>query len=236
MVSNMQHYTPTLQPQHPQQWYGHDDVRGLASAVQEKVENVSQKSYFLKQTQPDRPCCFDLCELGLGPVLGSGAFSQVHAIARFQLRHGIVQSSKGGHSRSSYHRKLRLAEHTRFSGHGRAPYAVKHLRPDLVGEDLESAAIDLCIEVKFLTRLNHPNIVKVRGLANGGTSAFATRRDGFFIIMDRLEPLDHRIHRWRDRHYRFPDFRPASLSRKMDYASQVADAVDYLHDSRIIFR
>jgi serine/threonine protein kinase len=115
---------------------------------------------------------------------------------------------------------------------------MKHLRGDLVGnkEDFESAAIDLCIEVKFLTRLNHPNIVKVRGLANGGTNAFAVRHDGFFIIMDRMEPLDHRIHRWKDRLYRCPDREQVSLSRKIDYASQIADAISYLHDHRIIFR
>jgi serine/threonine protein kinase len=222
-------------PQHPPQWCGYEVVRGLASSVQEKVDNISHNSSFLK-TQPDFPPCFDLCELGLGPILGSGAFSQVQAVTHFQLRHEIPQSRGHLSGSSSYHRKLRLAEHTRISGHGRAPYAIKHLRPDLVGEDLESAAVDLCIEVKFLTRLNHPNIVKVRGLANEGTNAFDSRRDGFFIIMDRLEPLDHRIHRWRDRAYRFPDCRPVSLTRKMDYASQVADAMDYLHDRRIIFR
>jgi serine/threonine protein kinase len=229
MMSNMlqyHHHYCQEEFRHPQHWYCHE-------AIQTKVDSISRGSAFLSTTpQTDIPC-FDRCEVEVGPhVLGQGAFSQVHSVARLHLKPGGQTSVK-----SSVHcRKQSLAE--QIAGQGRSHYAMKHLREDLVGnkEDFESAAIDLCIEVKFLTRLNHPNIVKVRGLANGWTGAFADRHDGFFIIMDRMEPLDHRIQRWRDRLYRCPERGQVSLARKIDYASQIADAISYLHDRRIIFR
>ena len=233
MANMMGYYSPTkeelVHAQQQQLWYRNDDLRAMASTVQKKVETISQGSGFLSSAPQTEIPCFDRCDIEVAPhILGQGAFSQVYSITSLHLN--------GDNNGSTFHRKRSLAEHA--SGHGRAPYALKQLRGDLVGnkDDLESAAIDLCIEVKFLTRLNHPNIIKVRGLANGWTSAFSNRHDGFFIIMDRLEPLDVRVSRWRDRLYRFPDARQPSLSRKIHYASQVADAISYLHDRRIIFR
>jgi len=214
-------------------WYRHGALAGMSSAVHEKVSNIVQNSSFLKTVPQVEIPSFDRHEIEVLPhLLGHGAFSQVHAVTRLHVRRDDRAPQ--------YHRKKLLAEQvaapTTAAG-GRAPYVLKHLKGDLVRnrEDLENAAIDLCVEVLFLTRLDHPNIIKVRGLANGWTSAFRDRHDGFFILMDRLEPLDHRIHRWRDRLHH-PAARQVSLSRKISYASQIADAVSYLHDRRIIFR
>ncbi|CAB9497725.1 Inhibitor of nuclear factor kappa-B kinase subunit beta [Seminavis robusta] len=228
MPNNAVHYPHVHYQQeelkHPQQSYNY-------RAIHEKVENVARSSAFLSRSpQVDNIPCFDRCEIEVGHhLLGQGAFSQVFPVTRVAL------NPDNNHSSQSAARRC-LAE--QIAGQGRSQYALKHLRGDLVGvkDDFESAAIDLCIEVKFLTRLNHPNIIKCRGLARGWTSAFGERHDGFFIIMDRVEPLDHRIHRWRDRLYRYPECRQVSISRRINYASQVADAISYLHDQRIIFR
>ena len=53
---------------------------------------------------------------------------------------------------------------------GSARYALKRLRPDLPS-DVEYArgALDLAIEIKFLSVLKHPNIVKMRGYSENKT-------------------------------------------------------------------
>lgn len=238
MASMMASYSPTNEElaheQEQQLWHNtvNDDLRAMSSSVHEKVESISQSSGFLSSTSQTGIPCFDRCDVDVDPrMLGQGAFSSVYAVTHLHLNGDNVKGT-------AFHRKRYLAEHASGHGYGRSPFALKQLRGDLMGdkENFENAAIDLCLEVKFLTRLNHPNIIKVRGLANGWTSAFSNRHDGFFIIMDRLEPLDVRIDRWRDRLYRFPGTKQPSLTRKMHYASQVADAISYLHDRRIIFR
>ena len=229
MMTNTMHYHPHYcqeEFRRPQHWCCHESIRA-------NVDTISRSSSILSTApQMDIPC-FDRCEIEVGPqVLGQGAFSQVHSVVRLHLK----SDNQTGVTSVARCRSHIFAEEVACQK--RSLYVLKHLRGDLVGnkDDFESAAIDLCIEVKFLTRLNHPNIVKVRGLAGGWTSAFAYRHDGFFIVMDRLEPLDHRIHRWRDRLYRYPERGQVSIARKIDYAYQVADAISYLHDRRIIFR
>lgn len=57
---------------------------------------------------------------------------------------------------------------------------------------------DLALETEFLASLNHPHIMKLRGLAFSGTSGFETGPTGYFLIIDRLfETLVDRIQRWR---------------------------------------
>ena len=76
---------------------------------------------------------------------------------------------------------------------GAARYAVKRLRSDLNDMHRARGAIDLAIEAKFLSRLSHPNIVKMRGFASG-----PFLRPDFFIVLDRLyEILSQRVKVWK---------------------------------------
>lgn len=62
---------------------------------------------------------------------------------------------------------------------------------------LYSLNSDLAQEAEFLASLNHPHIIKLRGMAFNGTSGFETGPTGYFLIMDRLfETLADRIQRW----------------------------------------
>jgi serine/threonine protein kinase len=76
---------------------------------------------------------------------------------------------------------------------GAARYAVKRLRSDLNDMHRARGTIDLAIEAKFLARLSHPNIIKMRGYASG-----PSLQPDFFIVLDRLyEILNHRLLRWK---------------------------------------
>jgi serine/threonine protein kinase len=85
-------------------------------------------------------------------------------------------------------KEARLIMKQRVTRFGLNRYAIKRLRPDLKSElDYARGSIDLAIEIKFMSVLVHPNIVKMRGISNtiqtaeGGRVSLDT-----FIIMDRL--------------------------------------------------
>lgn len=131
-----------------------------------------------------------------------------------------------------------------FDDSGEARYAVKMVRKELLTKAnkgsnhsaaFHNAAADLVVEAQYLAALDHPNILKLRGLAQGGCASFADGHDGFFFIVDRLqETLGDRITRWKQQQQQKPQ--EDLLALKANYALQIADALAYLHDRRILFR
>lgn len=117
-------------------------------------------------------------------------------------------------------------------------YAIKCLKPELLQKPRPKtfleAATDLVIEAKFLSRLNHTNILKVRGIAKDGEAVFANgQHDSFFIIFDRLEETLHqRIKRWRQGKLPHEN----TIENKCHIALQIASALNYLHERNLIFR
>jgi serine/threonine protein kinase len=99
-------------------------------------------------------------------------------------------------ARSFMESNVRRKQVTRLHGQeveGAARYALKRLRSDLTDVLRARGAIDLAMEAKFLARLSHPNIVKMRGYASG-----SSLRPDFFIVLDRLyEILNRRIKDWK---------------------------------------
>ena len=57
---------------------------------------------------------------------------------------------------------------------------------------------DIALEAEFLASLNHPHIIKLRGMTHSKAAGFANGAQGFFLIIDRLEEtLDHCIQTWK---------------------------------------
>jgi len=102
-------------------------------------------------------------------------------------------------------------------------------------QQFQLAAADLVVEALYLSRLQHKHIVAVRGLSAGGTTAFGNGRyDSYFLILDKLaETLDQRIRNWRQT---MGSPQEAQLMTKTYYAFQMAQALEYLHRRRIVFR
>ena len=102
-------------------------------------------------------------------------------------------------------------------------------------QQFQLAAADLIVEAMYLSRLRHPHVIGIRGMAAGGASAFANGRyDSFFLILDKLsETLHRRIRHWRKT---MGNPRESMLAIKTYYAYQMALALEYLHKQRIIFR
>lgn len=110
---------------------------------------------------------------------------------------------------------------------GESGYALKHLTKTLLRNpnDFHLAAAALLLEAKYLSKLDHPNIIKVTGLAMGGSCDgddgqqgpvenfdYSRRRnsgpdeqglesgqhDSYFLMTERLaDTLDRRIRQWK---------------------------------------
>jgi serine/threonine protein kinase len=98
-------------------------------------------------------------------------------------------------------------------------------------------------EAKFLASLEHPNIIKLRGMAAAGTSGFASMEErGYFLLLDRLQcTLEDKIDLWRDYDKslsvdRVGKKRRYFLAERLHVAFDVCAALDYLHANQIIYR
>ena len=205
-------------------------------------------------------------------VLGRGTFSRVTAVT-------IKEPKRNEHDR---HRNPRpdIAHSHHLPGHRPRYYACKSIKEEILVSNvalmgkrnrdqseiyLQSvefcvlAASQLAYEAHILSCLDHPNIVKMRGLDADGILGFEKRdHRGFFLLIDVLsETLDQKINRWRrekslsTRNQRLPRNRqqyydPSSSNQevillrrhkeKIDICRQLASALEYLHDRRVVYR
>jgi serine/threonine protein kinase len=244
-------------------WMRSSVVRRAAAVVDAEVAALCEKSPFLNSLPNNTSCVdnddsnnnndiafFHRLEIQLGKALGRGGFAEVYTVAAFDIADGDEDEDDAGE-------QLRQAcKASARSSTGRPNYAIKFLRKKLLSntQEFQNAAIDLAVETKYLAALSHPNIIKVRGLARGGTAAFRTgKHDDFFLIMDHLqETLEHRLQRWQNRHSaaREDDLSLSDSAntvtwskppqhyyrRALHYAHQIADALAYLHDKAIVYR
>lgn len=141
-------------------------------------------------------------ELVLGPKLGSGEFSHVYEVSSFSiLTNNIAQESSDDLNKEEVEQRLHMKKIAKYRSTDKARYALKHIKHNYLHEngldDYIQTAGDLALEAEFLAHLNHPNIIKLRGLTHSGTSGFGNGPCGFYLVIDRLfETLDKRIERW----------------------------------------
>ena len=77
-------------------------------------------------------------------------------------------------------------------------YALKHLHPQVTKKqkNFTASAIDLVLEAKLLSCLEHPNIVKLFGVTEGSINKVFSD-NGYFLLLDRLhQTLEDKIREW----------------------------------------
>lgn len=190
-------------------------------------------------------------EIVVGKLLGSGGFNHVYALDAISLvKHPLSSdlARKVCSETQQIHRKF-VSQHTIRESSGDKRYAIKFLSPATL-EDPErfcTGAADLVVEAKFLASLEHPNIIKLRGMAAAGTSGFASCKSmGYFLVLDGLlSTLDDRLKEWRNQakvfessfHRKIFDRggnKYNFLADRLHVAFDVASALQYLHENRII--
>lgn len=220
--------------QNRQQWWQKSVIRRSTSLIEPDIDKIVAKSPFLqKNAKLDKfkkgIALFKRHEIVIGSLLGKGGFSHVYEIKGFILDPEVngkcsdeEQALREAYVASACNQKT-----------GRYNYCIKHLQERLMQQpkDFKCAATDLAIEAAFMSALDHPNILKIRGLPIDDLKAWDDgRHDGFFIISDRLDDtLDQKILGWRDGDV-------PSMRTRCSYALELANALRYLHGQRIIFR
>jgi serine/threonine protein kinase len=139
---------------------------------------------------------FKKSEVKLGRLLGSGKFSHVYEIKSFDISSSTAASpsNKEEHELRQFMKSRELYR----------DYAVKHLRPELVDKydsnEYSKYASDIVIKAKFLSMLQHPNIIRLHGISDEGSAGSAKGPSAYFLIIDKLnETLDDRIETWKKR-------------------------------------
>jgi hypothetical protein len=119
---------------------------------------------------------FAEAEIESGPLLGKGGFSGVHEVVKFQLEGLEMKDMKEGENDEQA--IARVTSDPGLEGHeahykvgtarefmakhciriGSSRYAIKRLKSDLGEMERARGALDLAIEIKFLSAIWHPNI------------------------------------------------------------------------------
>jgi serine/threonine protein kinase len=211
-------------------WWQRSMVKSSASVVQADLEAVTAQSPFLQKPLRDQYLLgfFDRSEIQTGRLLGRGGFADVYEIVAFDLNEDL--SSQLSPEYQTIREKYAAEAVDPLTGQG--IYVIKQLREYLLRDknEFSNATSDLALEAAYLSQIDHPHIVALRGLPATGLDALAEgRHDGYFLILDRLhETLDDRISQWQ--------LQDEKTQTKMEYARQLASALEYLHERRIIFR
>lgn len=127
-----------------------------------------------------------------------------------------------------------------FLRQGQARYAVKKLSRGLFKQSEEhftAGVLDLAMEVKFLSILQHPHIIKMRAISSTHPCS-----DQFFIVLDRLyETLTERIGIWKTATKKLKGLRDVmghkkeeEFAKRMMVAHDICSALGFLHSNRLV--
>ena len=169
----------------------------------------------------------------------------------------VASMESGGFDQQNMnHARGLLTQHHRRTESGTCRYAIKFLK-ECVRDSPKRYAVgtaDLVLEGMFLASLSHPNIVRVRGLPEGGVKCLYHERGnvrGYFLVLDRLfDTLSARVYgEWagshqmtvRKRYGYFKDKgekreRNMDLAVRLKVAFDVSAALKYLHSKMILYR
>jgi serine/threonine protein kinase len=222
-------------------WWHNSLARQIATFVKDDFETICKQSSFLSQPPFREPALLARHEIITGLQIGKGGFAHVYDVAAIELD-PCVDARLSSTQREA--RKRLASNAATASGHAR--FALKHLQPALFGTERKQAKVfaraasDLVVEGAFLSRMDHPHIVKLQALPVDGVveSLLQGKHDAYFLLLDRVDgTLDYTLQRWKRQYYQ-PLCSSSSniLDIKLEYALQLARALEYLHSHRIMFR
>ena len=138
--------------------------------------------------------------------------------------------------------------------HNRQKRALKALSLSRIknSDEFVIAAIDLAMEAKILSELNHENIIQLKGISSSRFSRSYTEitDEGFFLVFDLLnDVLNERLTRWRkserqlsalENKWTFTGIQKVNTKRMHERMTNVAlgivKGMMYLHEREIVMR
>lgn len=221
-----------------------DDIqKELLAKVRVQVEELSKSDVFDEEAEA-RISRFESSELTFGRKLGQGGYCVVNEVSGISLSSVEADAAEESvkEEKKVYHTRKFMSQNCIRNGDAR--YAVKLLSPkSLSDKDLfEHGVKDLAMEVKFLAVVQHPNIIRMRGVRLGDSCD-----PKFFLMLDRLyDTLEVKLMKWKeeDRKYtsvvgKMKGGKEKSLnllSDRVQFAWDIANAMEYIHSLNIIYR
>jgi len=224
---------------------------------------------------------FSRDEVFLGDLLGRGGFSDVFEVTKVKLKSedppesldrsiscaarsflGVIEKESDENSDAlddsnldtfQYAARRFVAKYCIRQKTNTPRYAIKYLRSSTMDKEssFQDGAADLITEAMFLSSLEHPNIIKIRGVCDQGPSGFATGVEGgYFIMLDRIQStLGQRMKIWyknekkiRSKHLKQcwskksnKRLERRNFVERLLCAVDICAALTYLHSHRIIF-
>jgi len=225
-------------------------LRCQAAALLKSKEE--EASIFSKEAEDAIPK-FEPRELREGIFLGSGGFCTVTEVQSVEVKDENDGSEKHcssplpsrqqmSRNNSFMHVQDREFISNNFLRQGQARYAVKKLSRGLFKQPEEhftAGVLDLAMEVKFLSILQHPHIIKMRAISSTHPCS-----DQFFIVLDRLyETLTERIGIWKTATKKLKGLRDVmghrkeeEFAKRMMVAHDICAALGFLHSNRVVYR
>jgi len=212
-----------------------DYLRTRATQI---VEEKAKGSTLFDDVAEGKIPRFSPSEIVFGKYLGHGGFCTVTELQAIKLKDGGKNDEESEGGGVTQNRAFISANYLR---NGEARYAIKKLTKDLYGTRPEqtfiSGVIDLMIEVKFLAVIRHPNIIKMRAIADTEPNS-----KDFFIVLDRLdETLSKRVEVWKKEKGKGGIFKKTKedeneFIHRLIVGMDIASALKYLHDNNIVYR
>ena len=221
-------------------------TKHLAHAERKIAVMKSNSQYFDEEDLAVMPK-YELDELTLGRVLGKGGFGTVSEIKMIQVA-GTTSNSVGGDQEGDIGQKQQdkkfIADHCIREG-GDARYAIKALSPEIKsdGQKFFQGVLDMSVETMFLSVVDHPHIIKMRGLGACGMT-----HPDYFLVLDRLyDTLEARIPKWKLQTKKansvMNKLKKKSSEKlddiieiKLSYAYDLMGAIEFLHKKGLIYR
>jgi len=212
----------------------------LFSEAKERVKSLSETSRVFDLEKEQRIPRIRKEEITLDKLLGRGRFCVATEISSIRLK---LPMNKNRYEREEEDRDFLKRQCNR---HGEARYAIKTLSDDTKrghAHILLRGTIDMALETRFLSVLEHPNIIRMRAVAD-----CSPYDDGYFIVLDRLHcTLSQRLVTWRRKHHYARSLinilRGTSkkktnecLVEQLLVTYSISRAMTYLHQKNIIHR
>ncbi|CAB9500740.1 oncogene serine/threonine-protein kinase mos [Seminavis robusta] len=213
----------------------------VMAAVIKEIEAASYESRLLNNNSAwESVDYYDHDDISVGRLLQGGAFFETFKVRRLPGVGGSERSSRGS---TGYSSSEEDTIQTAKTNKGQC-YILKQLNGRLFSENnqvLQQAALRLVLEAKYLSRLDHRNLVRVKGLPFGEEACLSQCTAGsFFVVTPRMvETLSDRVARWRqhpagDKRSEVESFVGPFYHRKLGYAKDIARALQYLHKRNLV--
>ena len=174
--------------------------------------------------------------------LGSGTFCTVTEVSQVYLTGSSQSSTQSDPADLTVQDREFISRNC--DRNGQARYAIKRLSNRFLSGSEERmfvyGVVDLAMELKYLSIIQHPHIIKMRGCSTSHPCS-----DSFFVILDRLhDTLGNRIQTWKKATKKMSGLRgfkdlkgtkkEEQLGHRLLVAYNICSALSYLHQNRYV--